>query len=228
DVWRERGALPERAAAASPDFLAAEPGVAIPSVADVAADAAPTSEMGWDALRAAVSGCRQCGLCETRTNTVFGVGAETSEWMVIGEAPGANEDAQGEPFVGRAGKLLNSMLEAIGLARDSVFISNTLKCRPAGNRDPSPEETKACSPYLIRQIELLRPKIILAVGRIAAQTLLESTESLGKLRGREHRYAPTATPLIVTYHPAYLLRTPAHKRQAWEDLKRARGLVNRQ
>ncbi|MEM7253614.1 MAG: uracil-DNA glycosylase [Pseudomonadota bacterium] len=182
--------------------------------------------MDWPALRQAVKGCHQCTLCETRTNTVFGVGAERADWMIVGEAPGANEDRQGEPFVGRAGQLLNSMLGAIGLARDAVFIANTLKCRPPGNRDPKPGETAACAAFLVRQLQLVRPKVILAVGRIAAQTLLESEQSLGRMRGRVHRYRPTDTPLVVTYHPAYLLRSPDQKRSAWQDLKLAVEVVS--
>ena len=178
--------------------------------------------MDWETLHETVSGCRLCALCEVRTKTVFGTGAKTADWMIIGEAPGVNEDAQGEPFVGRAGQLLNSMLGALGLTREEVFIANTLKCRPPGNRDPSREETVTCGPYLVRQIELLNPRVILAVGRIAAQTLLETEQPLGRLRARVHRYPPTNTPLVVTYHPAYLLRSPGQKKSAWQDLKFAR------
>lgn len=177
----------------------------------------------WGTLRDRVAGCVACDLCRTRTQTVFGVGSERAEWLVIGEAPGAEEDRQGEPFVGRAGQLLDSMLLAIGLPRESVFIANVLKCRPPGNRDPRPEEVSRCLPYLSQQIALLRPKILLAVGRIAAQNLLATDVPLARLRGKVHRFGEQSTPLVVTYHPAYLLRTPGDKRKAWEDLKFARA-----
>jgi uracil-DNA glycosylase len=179
----------------------------------------------WDALKAEVSSCRRCGLHATRTQAVFGVGNPTAEWFVIGEAPGAEEDRRGEPFVGRAGQLLDSMLRAIGLARgENVYIANILKSRPPGNRDPKPEEVEACMGFLSRQVALVRPKLILAVGRIAAQTLLGTDAPLARLRGRVHRFGPLDTPLIVTYHPAYLLRSPGEKRKAWEDLKFARNV----
>jgi uracil-DNA glycosylase len=173
--------------------------------------------LGWDELRSAVMACTKCPLHATRTQGVFGVGDPRARWMVIGEAPGAEEDRQGEPFVGRAGQLLNSMLKAIGLAREQVFIANILKSRPPNNRDPRPEEVRACIPYLFRQIELIDPVLILCVGRIAAQTLLETDTPIGKLRGKLYRIA-TNRPMIVTYHPAYLLRSPAEKRKAWGDL----------
>jgi uracil-DNA glycosylase len=173
--------------------------------------------MEWEALAEAVAGCRACGLCEGRTNTVFGVGDLQADWMVIGEAPGENEDLQGEPFVGQAGKLLDNMLAALGVRRgQGVYIANVLKCRPPGNRNPLPEEIAQCEPFLRRQVELLRPKIILAMGRFAVQTLLQTTEPIGKLRGRVHRY--NDVPLVVTYHPAYLLRTLPDKAKAWADL----------
>jgi len=159
----------------------------------------------------------RCALQATRTQAVFGVGNRTAQWMVIGEAPGADEDRQGEPFVGRAGQLLNVMLKAMGLAREQVFIANILKSRPPGNRDPRPEEVRACIPYLYRQIELVNPRLILCVGRIAAQTLLETDQTIGKLRGKVHSLA-NGRPMIVTYHPAYLLRSPAEKRKSWADL----------
>jgi DNA polymerase len=150
------------------------------------------------------------------------VGNRNAEWMVIGEAPGAEEDKQGEPFVGRAGQLLNAMLRAIGLPREQVFIANILKCRPPSNRDPQPEEVAQCLPYLEQQIALVKPRILLAVGRIAAQNLLASDTPIGKLRGQLHHFGSAQTPLVVTYHPAYLLRSPGEKRKAWEDLKFAR------
>jgi len=173
--------------------------------------------MGWDALASAVRTCTRCDLHATRTQAVFGVGDRHARWMVIGEAPGSEEDRQGEPFVGRAGQLLNTMLQAIGLAREQVFIANILKSRPPHNRDPRPEEVRACIPYLFRQIELVDPVLLLCVGRIAAQTLLETDAPIGKLRGRLHRIAGNR-PMIVTYHPAYLLRSPGEKRKSWADL----------
>jgi uracil-DNA glycosylase len=173
--------------------------------------------MGWDELVNAVRMCTKCSLHETRTQGVFGVGDRKARWMIIGEAPGADEDRQGEPFVGRAGQLLNSMLRAMGLAREQVFIANILKSRPPGNRDPRADETAACLPYLFRQIELVNPTLLLCVGRIAAQTLLETDTPIGKLRGKLHTL-PSGRPLIVTYHPAYLLRSPIEKRKAWADL----------
>jgi DNA polymerase len=177
----------------------------------------------WQLLQDEVAGCVKCALAATRTRTVFGVGNPRADWLVIGEAPGAEEDRQGEPFVGAAGKLLDAMLQAIGLSRaENVFIANMLKCRPPGNRDPKPEEVASCLPYLMRQIAAIQPKLILAVGRIAAQNLLATDVALSRLRGRVHRFGPLSTALIVTYHPAYLLRSPAEKRKAWEDLKFAR------
>jgi DNA polymerase len=184
-----------------------------------AADRSPD----WQPLQAEVAVCLKCDLHRTRTRTVFGVGNPHADWLVIGEAPGVEEDRQGEPFVGAAGKLLDAMLQAIGLSRTAnVFVANMVKCRPPGNRDPKPEEIASCRPYLLRQIAAIKPKLILAVGRISAQNLLATDVSLGRLRGRVHEFGPFATPLIVTYHPAYLLRSPGEKRKAWEDLKFAR------
>jgi uracil-DNA glycosylase len=177
------------------------------------------------ALRSEVSGCTRCGLHTTRTRTVFGAGHPEAEWMVIGEAPGADEDRQGEPFVGRAGQLLDAMLRALDLPREAVFIANVLKCRPPGNRDPKPDEAQQCLPYLHRQVALVQPRILLAVGRIAAQNLLGTDAPLARLRGHVHSFGPFSTPLVVTYHPAYLLRTPADKRKAWEDLRFARSVL---
>jgi uracil-DNA glycosylase len=185
--------------------------------------------MDWAALRSAVAGCRACALCESRKQTVFGVGNQRAHWMIVGEAPGENEDLQGEPFVGAAGQLLDNMLRAVGLTRSEappaqqVFIANTLKCRPPRNRNPSPEETAQCAPYLERQIELVRPRVLLAMGRFAAQALLSSDEPIGKLRGRVHRWRDT--PVVVSYHPAYLLRTLTDKARAWEDLCLAASVV---
>lgn len=176
----------------------------------------------WDTLKTAVSTCTACGLHTSRTQTVFGVGARDADLMVIGEAPGADEDRQGEPFVGRAGRLLNAMLEAAGLRREEVYIANILKCRPPGNRDPRPEETACCEGFLRRQLELVNPRAVLAVGRIAAQNLLATTEPLSRLRGRVQELRGTGIPVVVTYHPAYLLRSPLQKRRAWQDLLLAR------
>ena len=172
---------------------------------------------GWVELKQAVSTCTACDLHKSRTQTVFGVGDEKAEWMLVGEAPGAEEDRLGEPFVGQAGRLLDNMLAAIGLARGrNVYIANVLKCRPPGNRNPQPEEVAKCSPFLVRQIELIQPKLIVAMGRSAAQTLLATDASNASRRGRVHRYA--GVPLVVTYHPAYLLRSLRDKAKAWEDL----------
>lgn len=178
--------------------------------------------LDWEQLGERIRTCTRCELCRGRTNTVFGAGVREAELMVVGEGPGAEEDRRGEAFVGRAGKLLDEMLSAIGCSRrDSVFIANIVKCRPPGNRDPRPEEVAACERYLRRQIDLVQPRIIMAVGRVAAQNLLNTQQRLGALRGREHEYQ--GTPVIVTYHPAYLLRSPQDKRKSWEDLKRARA-----
>ena len=176
------------------------------------------ADLDWDALRQQVLRCTECPLHETRTQAVFGVGNPHAELLIIGEAPGADEDRQGEPFVGRAGQLLNEMLRAIGLRRESVFIANILKCRPPNNRDPKPEEVAACVGYLYRQIALIQPKLILALGRIAAQQLLHTDTPLGRLRQQVHLLPQMQTPFIVTYHPAYLLRSPLDKRKAWQDL----------
>jgi DNA polymerase len=227
DRWVSRNApepeaQPAAMPAAMPAALAPAPGVSEPIVAP--RPALPPN-LDWDPLRAAVAACTACDLCKTRTQTVFGVGNTRAEWLVIGEAPGAEEDRQGEPFVGRAGQLLNAMLLAIGLPRETVFIANVLKCRPPGNRDPKPEEVSRCLPFLAAQIALLKPKILLAVGRIAAQNLLATDAPLARLRGKLHRFGEAETPLVITYHPAYLLRTPSDKRKAWEDLKFARSVL---
>lgn len=180
------------------------------------------SQMDWGALAAAVSDCRACRLWETRTQTVFGVGNRTADLMIVGEAPGADEDRVGEPFVGRAGQLLDRMLAAIGCPREQVYIANVLKCRPPGNRDPRQDEMLRCQDYLIRQMELIRPQLILAVGRISAQHLLGTDTPLGRLRGRWLAFGQNAIPLRVTYHPAYLLRSPDQKAKAWADLTEVR------
>jgi DNA polymerase len=179
----------------------------------------------WESIATEVAACTRCELHACRTRTVFGIGDRAASWLVVGEAPGAEEDRQGEPFVGRAGQLLNSMLLGIGLARESVYIANVLKCRPPNNRDPLPAEVAQCLPYLERQVALLRPRIMLAVGRIAAQNLLATDTPIGKLRGHVHAFGDERIPLVVTYHPAYLLRSPTEKRKAWEDLKFARRVA---
>ena len=221
----------ESAPVAAAATAAAPRAAALPGVAPhgAATQSAVPREAGhdWPQLRERVAACTRCGLSATRTQTVFGVGNLQAEWLVVGEAPGAEEDRQGEPFVGRAGQLLNAMLRAIGLKREQVYIANVLKCRPPQNRDPVAAETMECLPYLDRQIALLRPKIMLVVGRIAAQNLLRTDAKLGSLRQQVHSFGPSGVPLIVTYHPAYLLRSPAEKRKAWEDLKFAREVFAR-
>ena len=224
-VWRLRAAVAEpaqtapdpveRAGASSAPALVAAPSV-LPRDGDV-----------WSQLAAKVSGCTLCGLHQTRTQTVFGVGKRDARLFVIGEAPGADEDRQGEPFVGRAGQLLNQMLRAIGLPRSEVFIANILKCRPPGNRDPQPDEAASCTPYLAQQIALVQPRVLLAVGRIAAQWLLQTDTPIGRLRGRVVGYGEGNTPLVVTYHPAYLLRSPLDKAKAWADLCMVKELLSR-
>lgn len=218
DVYRSRAAGARAAPARAMD--AAEP-VERPAEPAPAGDS-DIAGCDWDTLEALVRRCTRCPLHATRTNPVFGVGDRNASLMIVGEAPGAEEDRRGEPFVGRGGQLLDQMLRAIGLARGAVYITNILKSRPPGNRDPEPEEAAACEPYLERQLELVSPGVILAVGRVAAQHLLQTDQPLGRLRGGWHRYGPRNTPLLATYHPAYLLRKPAEKRKAWEDLKRVR------
>lgn len=220
ELWTPR----LRSAATAPEEPAPPPAChseTAPSVVEHADGAA------WEALRAEVSGCTRCELSRTRTQTVFGVGNRRAELMVIGEAPGADEDLQGEPFVGRAGQLLNSMLRAMGSPRDTVYIANVLKCRPPGNRDPKPVEVASCLGYLQRQVDMIQPRLMLAVGRIAAQNLLATDTPIGRLRGQVHRFGTRATPLIVTYHPAYLLRSPSEKRKSWGDLKFVRAELAR-
>jgi uracil-DNA glycosylase family 4 len=180
--------------------------------------------MAWEELAETVAGCRACKLCGTRRNTVFGVGDPHADWLIVGEAPGESEDAQGEPFVGQAGKLLDNMLRALGLSRGAnVYIANVLKCRPPGNRNPEPDEVAQCEPFLRRQVALLQPKVIVAMGRFAVQSLLGTTDAIGKLRGERHAYA--GVPVVVTYHPAYLLRNLPDKSKAWADLCLAREIA---
>jgi len=240
-AWQRRAAWAPGGAGV-PD--AAAPGAAAAPVAAPAAAATPVEALGpaepgraassgpgqdtaaaWKALEDAVRPCTRCALHSTRTQTVFGVGRRDADLFVIGEAPGADEDLKGEPFVGRAGQLLTAMLRAIGLQRRDVYIANILKCRPPGNRDPQPQEAEACTPYLTQQIALVAPRVILAVGRIAAQWLLQTDTPIGRLRGQTFRYGERGTPLIVTYHPAYLLRSPLAKATAWKDLCVVRDLL---
>jgi uracil-DNA glycosylase len=216
-IWTERHApCTDQAGEGERPLEAARPGQAL-------------QQMGWDELELAVAGCTACRLCRGRTRTVFGVGSHASEWMVIGEAPGAEEDLRGEPFVGQAGRLLDSILAAAGLGRSAggrsaVYIANVVKCRPPGNRNPEPEEAARCEPYLTRQIELLRPRVILLMGRVAAQALLGTDASIASLRGHAHRIdvAGASVPVVVTYHPAYLLRNLADKAKVWADMCLAR------
>lgn len=224
------------AAAPAAPRVAARPAPPMRSVAAVATEAlddkvrparpAGVEHMDWPALREAVAACQACALCESRRQTVFGVGHIEAEWMIVGEAPGEQEDKQGEPFVGRAGVLLDRMLESLKLTRadasaaQQVYIANVLKCRPPANRNPLPQEVAQCEPYLLRQIELVQPKLILAMGRFAVQSLLKSNEAIGRLRGKVHEVS--GVPVIVTYHPAYLLRNPADKALVWDDLCLAR------
>ena len=218
-VWRARGT-----AAISPP---ASPELAIEVATPPALAGAAQASDAWSELQAKVRACTLCGLHRGRTQTVFGVGRRDASLFVIGEAPGADEDRQGEPFVGRAGQLLNAMLRSIGLPRAEVYIANILKCRPPNNRDPEPSESTSCTPYLSRQIELVGPRVLLAVGRIAAQWLLQTDTPIGRLRGRVTSYGAQNTPLVVTYHPAYLLRSPLDKAKAWTDLCLVKELLSR-
>lgn len=206
DVWMSKAALPE----SQPLVVEQTPAI---------------SPENWQSLQAEVAECKACGLCETRKNTVFGAGNQHAEWLFIGEGPGQHEDEQGEPFVGKAGLLLTEMIRAMGLAREQVFITNIVKCRPPDNRDPHKDEISACQHYLQRQIQLIQPKIILAVGRIAAQTLLATDVPVSRLRGQVHQL--NNIPLVVVYHPAYLLRSLLEKRKAWQDLQLAMQTLDR-
>lgn len=219
-VWRKRSQNPEnplpilQATATEAEDSVSPDSIAPDSISDV-------MQMDWDALQTAVSTCRACALAETRMQTVFGVGNAQADWLFVGEAPGAEEDKCGEPFVGQAGKLLDNMLAAIGLNRnENVYIANILKCRPPQNRDPHVAEVAKCAPFLQRQVSLMQPKLIVAMGRFAAQSLLHSDSSVAALRGKLHDY--NGVPVIVTYHPAYLLRNLQDKAHAWEDLCFAR------
>lgn len=212
EVTRLYGLARGSAPAAAPQSLAPSPQA--------------TQTLGWAELREVVRTCTSCGLCKQRKQAVFGVGNESATWLFVGEGPGAEEDERGEPFVGQAGRLLDSMLTAIGLKRGrEVYIANVVKCRPPGNRTPTPEESGACAPYLDRQIELIAPRLIVALGKTAATRLLGTEASLASLRGRVHDYR--GTPVVVTYHPSYLLRTLPEKAKAWEDLLFARKTLAR-
>ena len=232
-VWklRSRASAPAEAVAEAEVVAKKSPSAKIPSPVEGNAAAELSDEraekiacMDWPEIKQAVASCQACALHKTRTKTVFGVGDEKARWLLVGEAPGADEDQQGEPFVGQAGRLLDNMLAAINLKRgEDVYIANVLKCRPPGNRNPEPMEVARCSPFLMRQIELMQPKLILAMGRFAVQTLLDTDASIASLRGKLHRYQ--GVPLIVTYHPAYLLRSLPDKAKAWEDLCFARSTM---
>ncbi|MGI9217601.1 MAG: uracil-DNA glycosylase, partial [Hydrogenophaga sp.] len=217
------------AAPVAPPVRRPTPAASGPAGAGLSPRPAGIETMDWSALQAAVAGCEACGLCRGRKNTVFGVGDVQADWMIVGEAPGEHEDLQGEPFVGLAGQLLDNMLRAVGRSRtgtgaQGAYIANVLKCRPPANRNPQPAEVAQCEPYLTRQVALVKPRIILAMGRFAVQSLLKTDEPIGRLRGRVHRYE--GVPVIVTYHPAYLLRTPADKAKAWADLCLAMETAN--
>ena len=217
DVWIPRTSVPDVSnptfeITSAQDYVVREPEIL------------NTPSTAWTDLETEVSSCTKCTLCQTRTQTVFGTGNKTADWMIVGEAPGQHEDEQGKPFVGKAGLLLTEMLRAAGLDRDDVFITNILKCRPPGNRDPKPDEAESCSGYLRQQQALVKPKIILAVGRISAQTLLNTDAPLAKLRGKVHEL--DGVPLVVVYHPAYLLRSLLEKRKAWQDLQLAVRTAN--
>lgn len=225
-LWARRDRLPPAGAeaGASRTRAAPPPHSETPAPQRQSAVPATTEFADWSELEAAVAGCTRCALAKGRRQTVFGVGARDARWLLVGEAPGAEEDKCGEPFVGRAGKLLDAMLAALGLVRDEVFITNIVKCRPPGNRNPEPEEAAACSGYLAKQIEWVAPKLILAMGGVAAHNLLGVETPVGRMRGRLHQ-GPNDVPVVVTYHPAYLLRTPIAKRKVWEDLKFALATV---
>ena len=214
-VWHLRASAPAQQAAA--DTPAATSGVSEPKTAPAADRRSAIMRMDWPELKSCVASCTSCELHKKRNKTVFGVGDENASWLFAGEGPGADEDAQGEPFVGQAGKLLDNMLAAIKLKRGAdVYIANVVKCRPPGNRNPEHDEALACEPYLHRQIELIKPRLIVALGKVAAVNLLAREASVASMRGKIHEYR--GVPLIVTYHPAYLLRTLADKAKAWEDL----------
>lgn len=229
-IWVSRSGVGESAKAEPPTpvvALAGSPESAQEPDQTAADREAVVANLPWDELIASIATCTACRLCKTRTNTVPGVGDRSPSWMVIGEAPGENEDKQGEPFVGKAGQLLDAMLAAVGKKRgDGVYIANVIKCRPPGNRNPEPDEIAACAPYLSRQIALAQPKLLLASGKFAAQTLLNCGDSVGAMRALPAASSQLAgVPIVVTYHPSYLLRSPLEKAKAWDDLMKAKALV---
>jgi len=220
-LWRLKSAHTQECGTSDAGVPAATPEGSTQNATGGAARAESIARMDWDALKASVATCTACGLRKTCTQTVFGVGDERADWLLVGEAPGAEEDARGEPFVGQAGKLLDAMLTGIGLKRgEDVYIANVLKCRPPGNRNPEAAEVERCAPFLLRQVALIQPRLIIAMGRFACQALLDTDASIASLRGRVHRFQ--GVPLIVSYHPAYLLRSLPDKAKAWEDLCFAR------
>ena len=238
-LWVRRDLSPgtQDATASTADFpvpVSPDPASSAPSPTALAkASGAPVDgalegdAADWARLQRQVASCTACALHASRTQTVFGVGNQQASLMVIGEAPGADEDRQGEPFVGRAGRLLTAMLAAIGLQREDVYIANILKCRPPGNRNPSPAEVACCMPFLERQIALVRPRLILSLGGVSAQNLLASGEPVGRLRGELHAFGEARHPVLVTYHPAYLLRQPGEKAKVWQDLKKVKRLLEK-
>jgi len=223
-VWALRDAAVGIDATPAADEVTVDKTAAPSTVTDTVTDTTVTAD-SIDRVATEVAACSMCELHRTRANTVPGAGDARADWMFIGEAPGEDEDARGEPFVGRAGRLLDAMLAALGLRREAVFIANVLKCRPPDNRDPTAAEVELCEAYLHRQVALIQPKVIIALGRVSAQALLKTDTAISKLRGATHHYGPANTPLVVTYHPAYLLRSPKQKAKAWDDLYLAKQIV---
>jgi uracil-DNA glycosylase len=235
-VWTQRGVSASAPAAAKPSadsnkYLTPSPAPAaqqaLQPLTSTTLATAEVGSMDWATLASAVSQCTRCGLCKSRTQTVFGIGNTAARWMIVGEAPGAEEDARGEPFVGQAGRLLDNMLAAIGIKREQVYIANVLKCRPPGNRNPEPAEVAQCAPYLQRQLELVNPQLVLLLGRFAAQSLLGTSASIASLRGKVHQINVQGQPInaVVSYHPAYLLRNLPEKAKSWADLNLARKIA---
>ncbi len=223
EVWRQRPDEPEAVQEQLPAEVSKE---SAPSAGLTGADGPSYSGLNLEELSAVASECQKCGLSRSRTTVVFGAGSPQARVMFIGEAPGADEDLQGKPFVGKSGKLLSSIMQALGLKREDVYIANVLKCRPPMNRDPRPDEARVCSPYLQRQIQIVGPSVIVALGRISAQLLLDTERSLAELRRERHEYLDTGIEVVVTYHPSYMLRRPTEKAKTWEDLLRVRTLLS--
>lgn len=227
-IWVNRARAVEAPSSELPaPAVVADPEPSLEPQQSAADREAAIANLSWDELIASIATCTACKLCKTRTNTVPGVGDRSPSWMVIGEAPGENEDKQGEPFVGKAGQLLDALLAAVGKKRgDGVYIANVIKCRPPGNRNPEPDEIAACAPYLSRQISLAQPKLLLATGKFAAQTLLNCDDTVGAMRALpEADSQRDGVPIVVTFHPSYLLRSPLEKAKAWDDLVKAKALV---